>query len=332
MRRHAHYGRGGRRSGIGTAIAVMLTMVAALTAIAMIVLLINLRRTDTTPAPRSASDAYCTAGNDTMPLNPTQAANAALITRIAIDRGLPDHAATVALATAMQESKLTNITYGDLDSVGLFQQRPSQGWGSVDQLTDETYAANAFYDALVKVPDWQTIPTEDAAQEVQRSGYPDLYANWDGLARAWAQALTGEVPAGATCALEPASTSDHNGLVAALGETFPTISVTTGTASATADGSTANGTASSSSSASASASSSASAAEGSSKTLTLTVPAGLSDAGATRLTWQAATWLVTQARAYGIDAVRANGMSWNRTDGVWTGSESGQSALSVTLV
>ncbi|OXN01257.1 cobalt transporter [Bifidobacterium vansinderenii] len=328
MGQHAHYGQGGRRGGIGAALAVMLTLVAALTAIAMIALLINLRRTDTTPAPRSASDAYCTAGTDTMPLNPTQAANAALITRIAIDRGLPDHAATVALATAMQESKLTNIAYGDLDSVGLFQQRPSQGWGTVDQLTDETYAANAFYDALVKVPDWQTIPTEDAAQEVQRSGYPDLYANWDGLARAWAQALTGEVTAGATCALEPASVSDRDGLAAALGKTFPTIGVATGAASAT--GGSASPSASASSASSSPASSSASAADDA-KTLKLTLPAGLSDADATRLVWQAATWLVTQARAYGIDAVHANGMGWNRTDGVWTGSESGQSSLSVTL-
>lgn len=64
----------------------------------------------------------------------------------------------------MQESRLTNLDYGDLDSLGLFQQRPSQGWGTAEQVSDMTYATNIFYDHLLQVPDWETIPVEDAAQ------------------------------------------------------------------------------------------------------------------------------------------------------------------------
>ena len=86
---------------------------------------------------------------------PDQASNTAVITAIAIRRGLPPRAATIAIATAIQESKVRNITYGDRDSVGLFQQRPSQGWGTVEQIMNPEYSSNAFYDALIKVPDWQ---------------------------------------------------------------------------------------------------------------------------------------------------------------------------------
>lgn len=320
MGRYSRYGRAGRRGGIGVVVAVMCTVVAAITALALVAVLISLRRADTV-APRSAADAYCSAGSGTIPLSPAQVSNAALIARIAMERGLPDHAVTVAIATAMQESKLTNIDYGDLDSVGLFQQRPSQGWGSVEQLMDESYAINAFFDALVKVPDWQSIPTEDAAQEVQRSGYPDLYANWDDLARAWAQALTGEVAAGAGCALEPAGGSDRDGLVAAIGATFPTITVSDGAASASASAS-ASGPVSGSSSASAS---------GSGSPVVLSLPSGLSEGDARRLVWQCAVWLVAQARGYGVVAVRANGMEWDRTGGVWAGEESAGLVVSVVL-
>ncbi|KAA8830688.1 cobalt transporter [Bifidobacterium tissieri] len=322
MGRYSRYGRAGRRGGIGVVVAVMCTVVAAVTALALVAVLINLRRADTV-APRSAADAYCSAGSGTIPLSPTQASNAALIARIAMERGLPDHAVTVAIATAMQESKLTNIDYGDLDSVGLFQQRPSQGWGSVEQLMDESYAINAFYDALVKVPDWQSIPTEDAAQEVQRSGYPDLYANWDDLARAWAQALTGEVAAGAGCALEPAGGSDRNGLVNAIGTRFPMITVSDGAASASASANASGAGASGSGSSAASASGSGS--------LVLSLPSGLSDGDARRLVWQCAVWLVAQARGYGVVAVRANGMEWDRTGGVWSGEESAGLVVSVAL-
>src|SRR6478735_11303844 len=89
----------------------------------------------------------CTATVDgrTVTVDVEQAENAALITAVAIDRGMPARAATIALATAYQESKLYNVESGDRDSLGLFQQRPSQGWGSREQVLDPYHATNAFY-------------------------------------------------------------------------------------------------------------------------------------------------------------------------------------------
>src|SRR5690349_9521657 len=88
---------------------------------------------------------------------PEQTANAATISAVAVRRDLPPRAATIAVATAIQESKLRNITFGDRDSLGLFQQRPSQGWGTEAQVTDPVYASGKFYDALVKVDGYQTM-------------------------------------------------------------------------------------------------------------------------------------------------------------------------------
>ena len=129
----------------------------------------------------------------------TQARNAALISGISIRRGMPAHAATIALATALQESKLYNLRGGDRDSLGLFQQRPSQGWGTPQQILDPVHATNAFYDALVRVDGYQTLPVTEAAQEVQRSGFPSAYAVYENDARAMASALTGFSPAAFWC-------------------------------------------------------------------------------------------------------------------------------------
>jgi hypothetical protein len=139
-------------------------------------------------------------------LTPTQAANAATIAAVGRRYGLPDHAVTIALATALQESKLVNLSYGDRDSVGLFQQRPSMGWGTPQQLQDPVYAAGAFYDRLTKIRGWQNASVTDAAQAVQRSGAPYAYADWESEARALARAFTGEAPAGFTCLSIPSST------------------------------------------------------------------------------------------------------------------------------
>ncbi|WP_240643873.1 hypothetical protein [Antribacter gilvus] len=134
-------------------------------------------------------------------LSPAQADNAALITGISLRRALPARAATIGLATSLQESKLINITYGDRDSVGLFQQRPSQGWGSVEQIMDPVYSTNAFYDGLVKVAGYEDMEITVAAQTVQRSGYPDAYAQHETRSRAWASALTGNSAAALSCEL-----------------------------------------------------------------------------------------------------------------------------------
>ena len=130
-----------------------------------------------------------------------QASNAAVITAIGGRRGLPPRAASIALATAMQESKVRNIRFGDRDSVGLFQQRPSQGWGTVEQIMNPEYSTNKFYDALEKVKGYRDLEIAVAAQEVQRSADGSAYAQHEAQARATASALSGQTPAAFGCAL-----------------------------------------------------------------------------------------------------------------------------------
>lgn len=124
---------------------------------------------------------YCTASAagadpEEYELSPEQASNAATIAAVGISKGLPDRAVTIALATAMQESALRNLDHGDRDSLGLFQQRPSMGWGTPEQITDPVYSAAIFYDHLVEVPGYSRLPLTVAAQKVQRSGFPQAYA------------------------------------------------------------------------------------------------------------------------------------------------------------
>ncbi len=138
-------------------------------------------------------------------LTATQARNASLISAIAVHRGMPAHAATIALAAALQESKLYNLRGGDRDSLGLFQQRPSQGWGTPREILDPVHATNAFYDALDRVPGYASMPVTVAAQRVQRSAYPAAYAVYEPDARALASALTGFSPASFACHLKPSS-------------------------------------------------------------------------------------------------------------------------------
>ena len=133
------------------------------------------------------------------PLSGAQAENAATIAAVGIRLGMPDHAVTVALATALQESGLYNVPVGDRDSAGLFQQRPSQGWGTRTQVLDPIYASTAFYQRLRAQPGWAELSVTDAAQLVQRSAAPYAYAQWEPRARAIAAALTGEEPGALTC-------------------------------------------------------------------------------------------------------------------------------------
>jgi hypothetical protein len=132
-------------------------------------------------------------------LSTDQAANATTIAAAAEQLGLPDHAVTVALATALEESKLHNYPFGDRDSLGLFQQRPSQGWGTPAQLLNPAYAARAFFRHLAAVPGWESDPVEVAAQAVQHSADGSAYAQWTEQARAMARVVTGEVAHGLSC-------------------------------------------------------------------------------------------------------------------------------------
>jgi len=142
-------------------------------------------------------------GAATYRVQPEQAANAATIEAVASSRGLPERAVTIALATAMQESALHNIRHGDRDSLGLFQQRPSQGWGTAAQILDPVYAAGSFYDHLVKIPGYSRLPLTVAAQKVQHSGFPQAYAKHEADATLLTAALTGRRAAALSCTAQP---------------------------------------------------------------------------------------------------------------------------------
>jgi hypothetical protein len=149
-----------------------------------------------------------------------QAHFASIIAGVSVRRGLPSRAASIALATAFQESDIRNLDYGDRDSVGLFQQRPSQGWGTRQQLMDPHYATGKFYDALVKIKDWETGDINDVAQKVQFSGHPEAYREHEADARLLASALTGQTPAGLSCLDRSGTPGDTNGLRRSLQRTF----------------------------------------------------------------------------------------------------------------
>lgn len=120
-----------------------------------------------------------------------QLENARVIMAVGRDLGAEDAAIRVALMTAMQESSLRNLHYGDRDSLGLFQQRPSQGWGTPEQIVDPVFATKSFFGhnpavdnpGLAQIENWQSMSPTDAAQAVQRSAYPQAYARWEKLAR-----------------------------------------------------------------------------------------------------------------------------------------------------
>lgn len=221
-------------------------------------------------------------------LAPDQADNAALVSAIATRRGLPARAATIALATAFQESKLRNIDFGDRDSLGLFQQRPSQGWGTEAQILDPEYATQAFYDVLVTIDGYETLTVTDAAQRVQRSAFPNAYADHEQMARAFASALTGYSRAALTCSLRPAAEQERAAAVetvlARLERDFARIDATVRN-----DGA-----------------------------VVVDVRSLAPDAGeedVTRLAWGVAHWAVATAEATGVSRVATQGQVWDRSAG-----------------
>jgi hypothetical protein len=154
----------------------------------------------TNPLP-SLSGRACTVtdGIESVALDPDQIANAATIAATGIRTDLPERAITIALATALQESKLRNLPGGDRDSVGLFQQRPSQGWGTPAQLSDPRYASRRFYGALKRINGWESMRLTEAAQLVQHSAYPEAYARWTDEAELLAGALVGRLDRAVAC-------------------------------------------------------------------------------------------------------------------------------------
>lgn len=127
--------------------------------------------------------------------------NARIIIQVGREMRIPNYGIVIALATAAQESTLRNLDYGDRDSVGLFQQRPSSGWGSVQQIRDPRYATRAFFGGpasptpgntrgLLDIDGWQNLSVAEAAQAVQRSAFPKAYAKWEVSAWNWLFDLT----------------------------------------------------------------------------------------------------------------------------------------------
>jgi hypothetical protein len=168
-----------------------------------------------------------TAGGHTTTITPEQARNAAIIAGMSIKRGLAPRAASIALTTAYQESGIRNLDYGHADSIGLFQQRPSKGWGTIEEIMDPWYSTREFYRAMERIKNWRTRSINDVAQAVQRSAYPDAYRQHEANARALASSLTGETPASFTCVVNAQKPGDPDGMATFLKKTLGSDTITT---------------------------------------------------------------------------------------------------------
>ncbi|MEV8609511.1 C40 family peptidase [Amycolatopsis sp. NPDC051373] len=149
----------------------------------------------------TSSSLTCTPDGTLPGFTAEQMGNAATIVAVGKQMGVPEQGWVVAIAASMQESQLRNVFYGDRDSLGLFQQRPSMGWGTPQQVTTPTYAATKFFEHLTATPNWQKMSINDAAQTVQGSGFPNAYAQHESKARAIVAAVSG-----ARCQPTPATT------------------------------------------------------------------------------------------------------------------------------
>ncbi len=238
-------------------------------------------------------------------LSPEQAVNAATISAVGAERGLPERAVTIALATAMQESGLRNIHHGDRDSLGLFQQRPTQGWGSARQITDPVYAAGKFYDHLVEVPGYSRLPLTVAAQKVQRSGFPQAYAKHEPDASLLSSALTGREAAAFTCTTSPSDgkKGDVTAVRAKLRREFGTAAVPAADTLAAGSGGGAGA-----------------AGGAAARTLSVPVPEKSpgpgepAEGGRERRGWQLASWAVAHATELRIERVSFGGRVWTAAD------------------
>ncbi|MFJ2265389.1 hypothetical protein ACIOHO_03230 [Streptomyces sp. NPDC087849] len=253
-------------------------------------------------------------------LSAEQASNAATISAVGSSRGMPERAVTIALATALQESGLRNIDHGDRDSLGLFQQRPSQGWGTEKQILDPVYSAGEFYRHLAEVPGYSRLPLTVAAQQVQRSGFPQAYAKHEPDAALLAAALTGRTPAALNCTppRTTAATADAARVRTQLVRAFGKDVLPPEQLSARADGKGAAG---------------APAGVGSTVSVPVraTLPAG--DDDPSRRGWELAHWAVAQSETLRLDEVAYAGRVWKAGSGWRTEhGESGTAEVRMRLV
>lgn len=242
----------------------------------------------------------CTASSPagSMSLDLEQAKNASTITAVGLSMNVPNFGIEVALATARQESKLHNLDYGDRDSVGLFQQRPSQGWGTQTQILDPVYAATKFYQALLNVSGWQSMALTDAAQAVQKSGSPTAYAQWDQFATVVAAVFTGAAGAGLGCTLDgptfPPQSKGSAALLTGRGQAVVNQMRTEFGAANVGkiDGIAADGL-----------------------SFTVAAPGSVSGGAASAREWAYANWAAAQAETMGIAQVSYGGRTWSASDG-----------------
>ena len=171
-------------------------------ALVVVAVVVGVRAFDRVGPLLSSEGCEARVGGHSVSLTMEQSENVALMAAISVQRGMPARAATIAIATSTQESKLYNVEHGDRDSLGLFQQRPSQGWGSAEQILNPYYSINTFYDALARVDGYESMKVTEAAQLVQRSAFPEAYADHEADARVLASALTGNSPRAFTCVVD----------------------------------------------------------------------------------------------------------------------------------
>jgi hypothetical protein len=261
-----------------------ITVVTALTLVALFGYAVSLSRPGLPELPQLTLDADCVVEADgEVRLDRDQMANAATITATAVRLEMPERAAVVALATALQESKLRNLphlgAHNDHDSIGLFQQRPSQGWGSEEQVSDPRYAAELFYRALAGVDGWEGMRLTDAAQRVQRSAFPEAYQKWAADATVLATALLGRAGGAVACRVdgEPVAPAAATAVRDELIQDWGRVAVTAG-----ADDT------------------------------WLQVAAGDPQVG-----WRYAHWLVSHAGALGLMRVHFGNLEWHAGSGIW---------------
>jgi hypothetical protein len=259
--------------------AIVLVAVVALAGTLGVVAIVH-SLSGTIKIPQIGPECIVRAGGE-VALDSVQMANAATITAVGLRRKMPERAISIALATALQESKLENLETGDRDSVGLFQQRPSQGWGPADKLQDPRYAADKFYSALKKIRGWQQMKVTEAAQRVQRSAYPNAYDKWADESTVLAKALTGSTGGAVACTVPgkpelrgtAAATAVLAGLRLDWGKGLPrTATLASG----------------------------------------LTVDVTDASSG-----WRYAHWLVSHARTTGLERVRFADLEWQAEGGTW---------------
>ncbi len=229
-----------------------------------------------------------------VPLTTGQAGLAATIAGVAWHRSMPTRAVTIAYATALQESGLENLPYGDRDSVGIFQQRPSQGWGPRRLLLDPVYATTRFFRALAGIPGYRHLLIYKAAQEVQHSADGYAYAQYAGQGAVMASGFTGQVPRSVWCWYSRSRHVRHR-LIAAraqLTRAFGHLSL-----SSVGD------------------------------------PTARVRVGRAFVGWSVATWLVTHAAAFGITTVSYDGFRWTTAEGSrgWRRSDVRSAKTSATL-